>query len=65
MKIVATTSLPAVDRPYSDRWNAARSCQKTCREFGLAQPQLVIRFYYSDEIERLESLMCLKAIHMN
>ena len=24
MKIVATTSLPAVDRPNADRWNAAR-----------------------------------------
>ena len=27
MKIVATTSLPAVDRQNADRWNAARSCQ--------------------------------------
>ena len=27
MIIVATTSLPAVDRPNADRWNAARSCQ--------------------------------------
>ena len=27
MRIVATTSLPAVDRPNADRWNAARSCQ--------------------------------------
>ena len=27
MKIVATTSLPAVDRPNADRWNAARSHQ--------------------------------------
>ena len=27
--LVATTSLPAVDRPNADRWNAARSCQKT------------------------------------
>ena len=27
MKIVATTSLPAVDRPIADRWNAARSRQ--------------------------------------
>ena len=27
MEIVATTSLPAVDRPNADRWNAARSCQ--------------------------------------
>ena len=26
MEIVATTSLPAVDRPNADRWNAARSC---------------------------------------
>ena len=28
MKIVATTSLPAVDCPNADHWNAARSCQK-------------------------------------
>ena len=28
MKIVATPSLPAVDRPNADRWNAARSRQK-------------------------------------
>ena len=27
MKIVATTSLPAVDRPNANRWNAARSRQ--------------------------------------
>ena len=27
MKIVATTSLPAVDRPNADRWNVARLCQ--------------------------------------
>ena len=25
---VATMSLPAVDRPNDDCWNAARSCQK-------------------------------------
>ena len=25
--LVATTPLPAVDRPNADRWNAARSCQ--------------------------------------
>ena len=30
MKIVATTSLPAVDCPNGNRWNAARSCQ-LCR----------------------------------
>ena len=29
MKIVATTSLPAVDRPNADRWNAARWRQLT------------------------------------
>jgi len=27
MIIVATKSLPAVDRPNADRWNAVRSCQ--------------------------------------
>ena len=34
MKIVATTSLPAVDRPNADRWNAARSRQKTDENSG-------------------------------
>ena len=28
MRIVATTSLPAVDSLNADRWNATRSCQK-------------------------------------
>ena len=27
MKTVATTSLPGVDHPNANRWNAARSCQ--------------------------------------
>ena len=27
MEIVATMSLPAVECPNADRWNAARSCQ--------------------------------------
>ena len=27
MKIVATTSLPAVDHPNADGWNAASLCQ--------------------------------------
>ena len=30
MIIVATTSLPAVDRSNADRWNATRSCQYSC-----------------------------------
>ena len=30
MIIVATMSLPAVDRPPADRWNAARSRQNLC-----------------------------------
>ena len=34
MKIVATTSLPAVDRPNADRWNAVRSHQKNPMERG-------------------------------
>ena len=31
IKIVATTSFPAVDRPNADCWNAARSRQDTGR----------------------------------
>ena len=44
MKIVATTSLPAVDRPNADRWNAARSRQKNARE--------------QDDFQSLEVVMC-------
>ena len=32
--LVATTSLPAVYRLNDDRWNAARSCQKCCKQVG-------------------------------
>ena len=38
MKIVATTSLPAVDRPNADRWNAARSPQLFPPEKGSSSP---------------------------
>ena len=31
MERVATTSLPAVDRPNADRWNAAHSCPKEAK----------------------------------
>ena len=34
--LVATTSLPAVDRPNADRWNAARSRQKSQSDRGKA-----------------------------
>ena len=41
MEIVATTSLPAVDRPNVDRWNAARSRQN--QFFGQTNsPKLVM-----------------------
>ena len=36
MGIVATTSLPAVDRPNANRWIVARSCQKFELRLGLA-----------------------------
>ena len=32
MKIVATTSLPAVDDPNAEHWNAAGSCQKQIQQ---------------------------------
>ena len=37
MKIVASTSLPAVDRPNAGRWNAARSRQY--KQAGLCEAQ--------------------------
>ena len=43
MKIVATTSLPAVDRPNVDRWNAARSRQNVPKN---TQKQEIKNFSY-------------------
>ena len=40
--IVATTSLPAVDRPNADRWNAARSRQKKREKNGVFSGHYVI-----------------------
>ena len=47
MRIVATTSLPAVDRPNADRWNAARSSiskKQAGAELGKAQLKLELGF---------------------
>ena len=41
MEIMATTSLPAVDRPNADRWNAARLWQN-CLSFLCQRVTLVI-----------------------
>ena len=38
--IVATTSLPAVDRPNVDRWNATRSLQYLTISETLSYPPL-------------------------
>ena len=47
MKKVATTSLPAVDRPNADRWNAARSRQNIEVQSFL-QGMRVGMFFYRD-----------------
>ena len=49
MKIVATTSLPAVDRPNADRWNAARSRQNAVNVyiFNSKKPEYVILSFLS------------------
>ena len=52
MKIVATTSLPAVDRPNAERWNAARSRQ--LENWALWVAREFSRIFY------LSSLVCLK-----
>ena len=52
MKIVATTSLPSVDRPNADRWNAALSRQNA--EQNLQKPQI------SHKDKKLEELKELK-----
>ena len=53
MKIVATTSLPAVDRPNADRWNAARSRQNYEEMTADILEDLFSKF---DEPEHLPSL---------
>ena len=47
MIILATSSLPAVDRPNADRWNAARSCQNNLHSRG----QLLVMGYNQNYIE--------------
>ena len=46
MKIVATTSLPAVNRPNADRWNAARSRQKWISLASIV-PLALVQFEHS------------------
>ena len=41
METVAITSLPAVDRPNADRWNATRSRQFTFTPFKTRKQSLV------------------------
>ena len=48
MKIVATTSLPAVGRPNANRWNAARSRQN---EFYLLVLSYMFRSNTIDSVE--------------
>ena len=46
-QIVASTSLPAVDRLNADRWNAAHSCQKNALQVSLSQmvaPPLHVKY---------------------
>ena len=45
MIIVATTSLPTVDRTNADRWNAARSCQKLIYRWGPPTKGLLIPMF--------------------
>ena len=40
-KIVATTLLPAVNRPNADRWNAARTCQYNTYTLYLSNDQFL------------------------
>ena len=61
MKIVATTSLPAVDCPNADRWNAARSRQNEyernkenrCKAKAKEETQIVLgKFFTRPELEQ-------------
>ena len=45
--LMAITSLPAVDRPNADRWNAARLCQN---EYGYKQSKGGLKKY--DSLQR-------------
>ena len=55
MKIVATTSLPVVNRPNADRWNAARSCQFL--QFILSHLKKII-FNHSEGDGRVKRNLC-------
>ena len=50
MKIVATTPLPAVDRPNADRWNGARSRQNA------DQLKKEDHLKYKDDLKKVDDL---------
>ena len=47
MEIVATTSLPAVDRPNADRWNAAR-----LRQFRKEISNQIWKMWFCEKIRK-------------
>ena len=65
MKIVATTSLPAVDRPNADRWNAARSRQKLAkiRSMLLEDLKTTNTFYF--QTNKMKDTDVSKNIHIS
>ena len=67
MKIVATTSLPSVDRPNADRWNAAHSRQKNAHA-GIAYSACTIpplqHFYTFPQILLSQDLLLLRPLNV-
>ena len=58
MKIMATASLPAVDRPNANRWNAARLCQFSV--YSTQKPVQVAQFsVYHTQKSHLPLLLVL------
>ena len=64
MKIVGTTSLPAVDRPNADRWNATHSCQNEKKLADKEETLLPVVRMTAYHLENIPSLLgiCLKNV---
>ena len=56
MEIMATMSLPAVDHPIADRWNAAHSCQLPW--YTITGPNCPALWYTHSRVEKILLSLC-------
>ena len=63
--LVATTSLPAVERPNADRWNVPRSCQKLPLFHNFHIEQLLKEYNKIYEMEIYNNAVTIRSIQVS